>query len=396
MTCRCTAALAVLAVLILPRAAFVSTAQAEDLRARDLIVEKKTFTLPSYTTVSGQTIKSVKVGWESAGTLNADKSNAVLITHFFSGTSHAFGKYGAEDKTAGYWDSIIGPGKAIDTNKYFVLSSDTLVNLNVNMPNVVTTGPASIDPDTGKPYGMNFPVVSIKDFVRVEKALTDSLGITRLKAVVGASMGGLQAYEWAQSFPDSVDRIVVVVAYATPEPYLIAWLDMWAQPIRLDSNWNNGDYYGKVPPIEGLKAALKLVSLQANSWEWARTTFGTAPAEDGKDPAKALTNKFKIESFLDQTATARAALADANHFLYLCKANQLAAVDPANIKAPALILYAPNDLIFYEPIVRETVEKIIAAGGSAESATLIGPNGHLDAFTAIGQDTDKITTFLDK
>jgi homoserine O-acetyltransferase/O-succinyltransferase len=156
---------------------------------------------------------------------------------------------------------------------------------------------------------------------------------------------------------------------------------MWAQPIRLDPNWNNGDYYGRAPPIEGLKAALKLVSLQANSWEWARTAFGT---------------EFKIERFLDQTATARAALADANHFLYLCKANQLAAVDPAKIKAPALILYAPTDLIFYEPVVRETVEKIGAAGGSAESATLIGPNGHLDAFTAIGQDADKITTFLGK
>ena len=107
------------------------------VRADDLIVEKKTFALPNYTTVGGETIKSVKVGWESAGTLNADKSNAILITHFFSGTSHAFGKYSAEDKTAGYWDAIIGPGKAIDTNKYFVLSSDTLVNLNVNMPNVV-------------------------------------------------------------------------------------------------------------------------------------------------------------------------------------------------------------------------------------------------------------------
>ncbi len=369
----------------------VSPAQADDL-----IVEKKTFTLPSYTTAAGETIKSVKVGWESAGTLNADKSNAVLITHFFSGTSHAFGKYSADDKAAGYWDAIIGPGKAIDTNKYFVLSSDTLVNLNVNMPNVVTTGPASINPDTGKPYGMSFPVVSIKDFVRVEKALIDSLGIKRLKGVVGASMGGLQAYEWAQSYPESVDRIVAVVASASAEPYLIAWLDMWAQPIRLDPNWNNGDYYGKAPPTDGLKAALKLVSLQANSWEWARATFGTAPAEDGKDPGKAVGNKFKIEGFLDQAAAARAAVADANSFLYLCKANQLAAVAPANIKAPALVLYAPNDLIFYEPVVRETIQKIAAAGGSAESATLIGPNGHLDAFTAIGPDADTIAAFLAK
>jgi len=180
--------------------------------AQDLIVEKKTFTLPSYTTVAGAAIKDVKIGWQAAGTLNADRSNAILITHFFTGTSHAFGKYAASDKAAGYWDAIIGPGKAIDTNKYYVISSDTLVNLNVKAPNVVTTGPASINPDTGKPYGMSFPVVSIKDFVRVQKALVESLGIRKLRAVMGASMGGLQAFEWAASFPDMVDRIVPVIA----------------------------------------------------------------------------------------------------------------------------------------------------------------------------------------
>jgi homoserine O-acetyltransferase len=260
------------AALVFLLAVLISMIGGPPSAAEELIVEKQTFALPSYSTVAGETIKSVKVGWEAAGTLNDDKSNAILVTHYFSGTSHAFGKYSPEDKAPGYWDAIIGPGKAIDTNKYFVLSSDTLVNLNVNMPNVVTTGPASINPDTGKPYGMSFPVVSIKDFVRVEKALIDSLGIKKLKAVIGASMGGLQAYEWAQSYPDSVDRIVAVVAYATAEPYLIGWLDMWAQPIRLDPKWNGGDYYGKAPPIDGLKAALELVTLQANSWEWARKT----------------------------------------------------------------------------------------------------------------------------
>jgi homoserine O-acetyltransferase/O-succinyltransferase len=362
----------------------------------DLIVDKKTFELPSYTTVAGETIKAVKIGWEAAGTLNADKSNAILITHYFSGTSHAFGKYTPADPAAGYWDAIIGPGKAIDTNKYYVLSSDTLVNLNAKMPNVVTTGPASINPDTGKPYGLSFPVVSIEDFVRVQKALIDSLGIKKLKAVVGASMGGLQAYQWAASYPDNVDRIVAVVATPSAEPFLIGWLDMWAQPIRLDPKWNNGDYYGKEPPLDGLKAALEIVTLQANSWEWARKTFGTAPAEEGKDPAKALTNKFKIEAVLEQGAAARAALADANHFLYLCRANQLAKVDPATIKVPALLLYAPNDLVFYEPLVQETIQRIAAAGTPVDSGTLVGPNGHINAFTQITQRSGEITAFLAK
>src|SRR6516165_5700330 len=189
--------------------------------AQDLIVEKKVFELPRFTTAANATIKNVRIGWEAAGALNADKSNAVLITHFFSGTSHAFGKYAAGDSAAGYWDSIIGPGKPIDTNKYYVVSSDTLVNLNANAPNVVTTGPATIDPDTGKPYGMRFPVVGIKDFVRVQKALIDSLGVRKLKAVVGASMGGFQAYEWAASYPEMVERIVPVVATPAPDLYLI-------------------------------------------------------------------------------------------------------------------------------------------------------------------------------
>jgi homoserine O-acetyltransferase/O-succinyltransferase len=373
--------------------AIISASQAQ---SDDLIVTKKVFALPTYTTVAGETIKSVKIGWEAAGALNADRSNAILVTHYFSGTSHAFGKYESDDQVTGYWDAIIGPGKAIDTNKYYVISSDTLVNLNAKMPNVVTTGPASINPDTDKPYGMSFPVVSIKDFVRVQKALIDSLGIKKLKAVIGASMGGLQAYEWAQSYPDSVDRIVSVVASASAEPYLIGWLDMWAQPIRLDPKWNNGDYYDKEPPIEGLKAALKIVTLQAYSWEWARNAFGTERFEESKNPAKALANEFKIEAFLDQTATARAAVADANHFLYLCKANQLASVDPANIKVPTLVLYAPNDLVFYEPIVQETIRRIAAAGAPVESGTLTGPNGHLNALTQIAQRADQITEFLSK
>ena len=118
-----------------------------------LLVEKQSFTFENYTTVSGQTIAEVTVGWESYGELNEAKDNVILITHFFSGNSHAAGKYSADDPLPGYWDSIIGPGKAIDTNKYFVISSDTLVNAFPHDPNVITTGPASINPVTGKPYG---------------------------------------------------------------------------------------------------------------------------------------------------------------------------------------------------------------------------------------------------
>jgi homoserine O-acetyltransferase/O-succinyltransferase len=382
---------AIAAVSLLTLAPVLARAQTSDL-----IVEKKSFEMPSYTTVAGETIKNVKIGWEAAGTLNADKSNAILITHFFSGTSHAFGKYKADDKLAGYWDSIIGPGKLIDTGKYYVISSDTLVNLNVNAPNVFTTGPASVNPDTGKPYGMSFPVVSIKDFVNVQKALVESLGIKKLKMVMGASMGGLQAYEWAASYPQMVDRFIAVISHSQPDPYLAAWVDLWAQPIRLDPKWNGGDYYDKEPPREGLKAALKLLTLHANQWEWAQKTFGMAPAEEGKDPARAINNKFKIEAFLETAATARAATADANHFIYLAKANQLASADPSKIKVPALIINTPTDLVFPEALVEETVKAIAANGTPVETAKIVGPNGHLNGVAAIAQAKDKIAAFLAK
>ncbi|MCW5688151.1 MAG: homoserine O-acetyltransferase [Pseudolabrys sp.] len=374
-------------VLFSPIAAFAQN---------DLIVEKKTFTMPSYTTVAGATIKDVKIGWESAGTLNADKSNAILIAHFFSGTSHAFGKYAKDDKAAGYWDYLVGPGKVVDTNKYFVLSSDTLVNLNVNAPNVVTTGPASINPDTGKPYGMSFPVVSIKDFVRVQKALVDSLGIKKLHAVMGPSMGALQTYEWAASFPEAVDRIVPVIGTPGGDAFLIEWLNIWAAPIKLDPNWNGGNYYGGKPPTEGLKQALKIVTLQANHYDWAIKTFGNAPADPAKDPAAAMDNQFKIEAAIDAAAAARAATSDANSLIYLAKANQLASADPSKIKTPALILYSPTDLVFYAPLVEEAARKIAAGGTPVDTAQLPGPNGHLNGVLAVAQQGDRIKAFLEK
>ena len=381
MMSRSHAAAMVIFALALPLGAAAQTG--------DLIVEKKTFEMPSYTTAGGVTIKNVKIGWEAAGTLNADKSNAILVTHFFSGTSHAFGKYATSDAVPGYWDAIIGPGKAIDTNKYYVISSDTLVNLNAKAPNVVTTGPASINPDTGKPYGMSFPVVSIKDFVNVQRALIESLGIKKLGAVVGASMGALQAYEWAASYPDMVRRIVAVIGTPGADPYLIGWLDIWAEPIRLDPKWSNGDYYDKEPPLAGLTAALKIVTLHANHWEWAVQTQG-GPAEEGRDPRKAFDNKFKIEATLATAAAARAKTADANHLLYLVKANQLASADPSKIKAPALVLYSPTDVVFYAPFVEEAAKRI----AGAETGTITGPNGHLNGVLAIAQAADKISAFL--
>ena len=158
-----------------------------------MLVEKKVFELPRYTTRGGALLRNVRIGWESYGRLNRDRSNAILVTHYFSATSHAAGRYAADDALPGYWDAIIGPGKAIDTDKFFVLSSDTLVNLNARDPNVVTTGPASIDPETGRRYGMSFPVVSIDDFVRCRRRSS--------RASASRGCGRSPGPRWARSRP---------------------------------------------------------------------------------------------------------------------------------------------------------------------------------------------------
>lgn len=372
--------------------------------ADDLIVEKKTFSMPSYTTLAGATIKDVKVGWEAYGTLNADKSNAVLVNHFFSGNSHAAGKYAADEKVPGYWDAIIGPGKAIDTDKYYVISSDTLVNLNTGSPKTITTGPASIDPATGKPYGLTFPVVSMGDFVRVEKALVESLGIKKLRMVTGPSMGALQTYEWAASYPDMVDRIMPVIGAAEADAFLTGWLDIWADPIRVDQNWNGGDYYGKEPPLKGLAAALKVVSHHASQWEITDEQNGHTWADPAKDPAKSFDAKFRIQTALDAGGLARAKVSDANHFLYLVKANQLYAPGgaqtldeaAAKIKAPALVIYQPKDLVFPGPAVEATIAALKKAGNPVESFKLEGKRGHLDGVVSMAQAADQIRAFLAK
>jgi homoserine O-acetyltransferase len=372
--------------------------------AYDGPVEKKVFTMPAYTTVGGQTIKQVRVGYETYGTLSPARDNVILITHFFSGNSHAAGKYKPTDPAPGYWDPIIGSGKPVDTDRFFVISSDTLVNLNVKDPNTVTTGPASVNPDTGRPYGMAFPIVTIRDFVNVQKALLDSLGVSRLRAVMGASMGALQAFEWAAAYPEMVERIIPVIGAAEIDAYTIGWLHLWAAPIRLDPRWNGGDYYGREEPVEGLKLALKLVTLHARHWIWADRTFGRKWAKPDGDPGKAWEHQFAIEATLDSIAAARARTADANSFLYLARANQLfvtghrGALEEGlkRVKAPVLLLPASSDLLLVPDHSRRVQALLKAQGTPVEYVEIPGDGGHLDGVLAITRVGEAIRRFLAK
>ena len=370
-----------------------------DASAYDGLVEKKVFTLPSYTTVGGKAIKNVRVGYETYGTLNAAGDNAIFVPHFFTGNSHAAGKYKATDAASGYWDPIIGAGKPIDTDKYFVISADALANLNTKDPNVTTTGPASVNPDTGKPYGMSFPVVTYRDSVRVHKALVDSLGVKRLHAVAGASGGSIQAMEWGALYPDFVPRIIHVVGPGFDiSPYVVEILDVWTLPIKLDPKWSNGDYYGRDEPVAGVAQALKIVTITARAHGWAEKTFGYKWADAAKDPAADMGNVYVIEDTLNKAGAARAATTDANSMIYTSKANQLYNLgdDVKKIKAKILFVPAKSDLIFPPELSQRAAERYRAQGGIAEVAVIDGDGGHLEGVLNVAKQGDAIRAFLAK
>jgi homoserine O-acetyltransferase len=380
-----------------------------------MLVEKQQFESNDFVTFAGKTIKQVKVGWESYGSLNAKKDNVILITHYFTGNSHAAGKYSEDDPQAGYWDAIIGPGKAIDTDRYFVISVDSLVNAGVHDPHVITTGPASIDPSTNKPYGLSFPVVTIRDFVNVQKAVLESLGIDKLYAVVGASMGSMQAIDWAAAYPQWVPRMISVIGSAQSDPWAVATLEQWSTAIRLDSNWQEGNYYGQQRPMAGLTAALMLITQSSLHPDFinqvgASDGIGHIALEAG--PLNDIRQPYKLIQWLQDRAQLRASTMDANHILYLVRANQLfVAGHPAlaqlstdqqgnlqlglsNVCAKSLFLASGNDLLLRPEMAKHAYNTLKKLGKSAEYAEISGNAGHLNGLTNIGSQAQRISDFL--
>jgi len=363
-------------------------------------VEKREFRLENYTTRAGVPIPVVRTGYQTAGRLNAIGDNAVLVTHFFSGNSHAFGQI-QPGGPAGWWDAIIGPGKPIDTDRFFVIAADSLVNLNAADQYTVTTGPASVNPSTGRPWAMTFPVVSIRDFVEVQKRLLEHLGVRRLALVAGPSMGSLQAIEWAVAYPEMVERVMPAIGTGEMDAWMLGWLDLWAAPIRMDPNWRNGDYYaqGREPPLRGLTEALKLVTLQSRDRGWA-SQFGRRPAE-GQDPARRIQDRFAIEQWVESAAVARARLSDANSFLYLTRANQLflneypsSEAALARSKARWLVVPSRGDRVFPIEYSEELVKLLRQANQSVSMAPLSGDLGHLEGVTGMTQVEEPIRSFL--
>jgi homoserine O-acetyltransferase/O-succinyltransferase len=361
--------------------------------AYDGVVEKRIFEMESYTTVGGRTLRMVLMGYETYGKLSPEGNNAILITPFFGGTSHAAGKYGADDPSPGYWDDLIGPGRPVDTNRFFVISVDGLANPNVKDGMTVTTGPASMDPDTSKRYGMSFPVITVRDFVNVQKALIHQLGVVKLQAVMGASMGGMQAFEWAAAYPDMVERIIPIVGAPQCDAFEIARLESWVAPILLDPHWSGGDYYGKVEPTEGVKVAMKAVLIDTRHPDWADRTFGRRWASPDRDPAESMQNLYAVQQYLEEGASQLAARYDANHLIYQVRAIQLFSVGKplSGLKAKVLLVSARNDLLF-PPAQANEIRNLPAT--RAEFFLLEGSLGHMDGIVSLSQASAAIGGFL--
>jgi homoserine O-acetyltransferase/O-succinyltransferase len=267
---------------------------------------------------SGVVLSPVQVAYETYGTLNEAKTNAILIVHAFSGDAHAGGVDAEGHK--GWWDNMIGPGKGFDTNKYFVISSNVLGGCKGS------TGPSSINPATGRPYAMTFPVITIGDMVRLQKMLIDSFGITRLLSVAGGSMGGMQVLEWAVRYPDAVASAIPIASTARHSAQQIAFNEVARQAIMADPDWCDGDYYDKKVPARGLAVARMVGHITYMSDESMRQKFGRRLREEN--------GIFEVESYLRYRGSQFVDRFDANSYLYITKAMDM--FDLAN-GAPSLV-----------------------------------------------------------
>jgi homoserine O-acetyltransferase len=284
-------------------------------------VETQVVRFPSLDLDSGVTLTDVDVAYEAYGTLNADRSNAILIMHAFSGDAHAAG-IGA-DGQPGWWANMIGPGLGFDTDRYFVICSNVLGGCRG------TTGPMSVDPVTGERYGMRFPVITIADMVRLQKKLIDHLGIRKLLAVAGGSMGGMQVLEWSLSYPDYVASAIPIATAARHSAQQIAFNEVGRQAIMADPDWNDGAYYDGKPPARGLAVARMVGHITYMSDASMRQKFGRR-LRDKSAFGFDFSGEFEVESYLRYRGSQFVNRFDANSYLYITKAMDY--FDPAQGK----------------------------------------------------------------
>jgi len=341
---------------------------------------------------AGKTLASYELVYETYGTLNADRSNAVLVCHALSGSHHVAGHHADEPKKAGWWDNMIGPGKPIDTDRFFVIGVNNLGGCHGS------TGPASIDRATGQPYGASFPLVTCEDWVASQARLMDRLGIERLAAAIGGSLGGMQAMEWTLSYPDRIRHACVIAAAARLSTQNIAFNDVARQAIVSDPDFHGGNFYAhKAIPARGLKLARMLGHITYLSEDLLREKFGRESKRD--EYGFNYEVEFEIESYLRYQGDKFAQVFDANTYLIMTRA--LDYFDPARetggdlaralsaVRAGYFVVSFKSDWRFPPARSREIVKALVASNKPVTYAEIDAPHGH-DAFLLDNPDYHQI------
>ena len=261
----------------------------------------------------GRTLGPVTIRYETYGNLDEKRQNAILLLHAFSGDAHAAGYHGPDDAQPGWWDSMIGPGKAFDTDQYYVICSNVLGGCRGS------TGPGSTDPLTDRPYGLTFPVVTMEDMVNAQQKLVSHLGIDRLLAAAGGSMGGMQAIQWSVSYPDKVAGVIVIASTARLSAQGIAFNAVGRNAIMSDPLWNGGDYYGSDTPDRGLSIARMVGHITYLSDGAMHERFGRR-LQERTDFGFDFNDQFEVESYLEYKGGTFVDRFDANTYIYLSKA----------------------------------------------------------------------------
>jgi len=334
----------------------------------------------------GKVLSNVSIAYESWGTLNADATNAILICHAWTGDSHVTGAAEEGNPTPGWWEGVVGPGKAIDTNKWFVVCSNVIGGCQGS------TGPATAHPEDGQLYGSRFPVITIRDMVRAQVRLTDMLGIRKWHSVVGGSMGGMQVLEWAVTFPDRVKTIVPIATCVQATAQQIAWGAIGRRAIRLDPKWRNGEYYGAAigeGPWEGLAIARMISQVTFRSDNVFTERFGRALVDmDADYNGLGLWDRFEVEGYLDHHGDRLIRRFDTNSYLIIGKAMDLhdiargrGTLDNAmsRIKAPTLVLGISSDILYPTYQQKQIHSMLTEKGVDSTYVEIDSPHGH-DAF----------------
>ncbi len=346
---------------------------------------------------SGASLGPITLAYETYGRLNEARSNAVMVCHALSGSSHAAGYYAGEEKS-GWWDNMIGPGKAVDTDKYHVIC-----------PNIIgscygSTGPGSLDPLTGRPYGLRFPLFTIADVVRAEKNLLDLLGIPSLLGVVGGSIGGMQALEWAAAYPGMVRSVIPIASTCKRSALSIGLCEAQRQAIMADPDWNNGDYYDREPPRKGLALARIIGHITYLSEASMQRKFGRR-LQDNAAFKFDFTTDFQVESYLHHQGRKFVDRFDANSYLYITKAADYFDLGDqrgdgslvrafSRTEAKYLVISFSSDWLFPTSQSREMVRAMTKAGRDVSFCEIDSDAGHDSFLLAEVPMTRLISGFL--